>query len=188
MAEVGVWEGGGIPTATNVDHVGITVPDLDEAISFFTSVLGCELLWRIDGVKDAEGEWMSDRLNVHPRASMDVAMVRCGPTANVELFRYEAHDQVRNLPKNSDHGASHLAFYVTDIRAAVDYLRKQPGVRLLGEPEKGQEGPTKGHEWVYFLTPWGMQMEVISWPKGMPYERETEGRMYGPELAWTNRW
>lgn len=186
MAEAGARGSGGIPTATNVDHVGITVPDLDEAISFFTGVLGCELLWRIDGVEDNEGAWMSERLNVHPRASMDVAMVRCGPTANVELFQYESPDQSRDLPKNSDHGASHLAFYVTDIHAAVDYLKGQPGVRLLGEPEEGREGPTKGHQWVYFLAPWGMQMEVISWPEGMPYEQETEGRMYGPEPAWTD--
>jgi catechol 2,3-dioxygenase-like lactoylglutathione lyase family enzyme len=177
----------GIPTATNVDHVGITVPDLDEAIAFFTEVLGCELLWRIDGIEDPEGAWMSTRLNVHPDASMDVAMLRCGPTTNVELFQYEAPDQKKDIPKNSDHGASHLAFYVTDIRAAVTYLERHPGVKVLGKPETEQQGPTKGHEWVYFLTPWGMQMEVICWPKGMPYEQETNGRLYGPEPSWTTR-
>lgn len=182
----GARDNDGIPTATNVDHFGMTVPDLDEAISFFTTVLGSELVWRINGVEDKEGPWMSEHLNVHPRASMDVAMVRCGPTTNVELFQYESPDQSQELPKNSDHGASHLAFYVTDILAAVEYLKDQPGVRMIGEPEKGKDGPTAGHEWAYFLTPWGAQMEVISWPKGMPYERETEARLYGPEPAWIN--
>ena len=186
MTQAGGQKSGGIPTATHIDHVGVTVPDLDEAISFFTDVLGCELAWRINRVKDDEGGWMADQLNVHPRALMHVAMVRVGPTANVELFQYEAPDQRQEIPKNSDPGASHLAFYVTDIRAATDYLRGQPGVEVLGEPQKGREGPTQGHEFVYFLTPWGMQMEVISWPEGMPYEQETKTRMYGPEPAWTS--
>lgn len=177
----------GIPTARNVDHIGVTVPDLDEAIDFFVEVLGSELLFRMDDIEDSTGDWMSDHLNVHPRASMKVAMVRLGPTTNVELFEYDAPDQNRNIPKNSDHGASHLAFYVNDVHAAVEYLKAQSGVKVLGEPEIEAHGPTKDHEWVYFLTPWGMQMEIIYWPEGMPYEKKTEARLHGPESSWSSR-
>lgn len=185
MKETSRTNSKGIPTATNVDHIGITVPDLDEAIAFFTEVLGCEFLFRIDNVEDPNEDWMSTNLNVHPRASMEVAMIRCGPTANVEIFEYESPDQNQQIPKNSDYGASHLAFYVTDIEAAVDYLEKQPGVQILGKPKTEAEGPTKDHEWVYFRAPWGMQMEVIYWPEGMPYEEQTGERLYGPESSWT---
>lgn len=45
----------GIPTARNVDHVGVTVPDLDGAVSFFVDVLGCEVIYRTVPFSDPEG-------------------------------------------------------------------------------------------------------------------------------------
>jgi hypothetical protein len=59
-----------------------------------------------------------------------------------------------------------VAIYVTDVDAAVAYLRTQPGVRVLGEPQTIVKGPIAGTRWVYFLTPWGMQMELIHLPPG----------------------
>lgn len=143
----------GIPTATNVDHVGITVPNLEEAITFFTEVLGADLLYRIGPVEDQNGDWMTTHLNVHPRASCHIAMLRIGPVTNVELFEYTAPDQNKTIPSNSDWGAHHLAFYVIDVDAAVTYLRAQPGVTVLGVPQTVEEGPIAGDRWVYFLTP-----------------------------------
>ncbi|MGH8907577.1 MAG: VOC family protein [Egibacteraceae bacterium] len=170
----------GIPGARNVDHIAYTVPDLEEAIDFFVDVLGAELIYREGPVEDKTGDWMSRKLNVHPRASANIAMLRLGPVTNVELFEYQAPDQNRSLPRNSDHGGHHLAFYVDDVDAAAAYLRAQPGVRVLGDPETIQDGPLKGDRWVYFCAPWGMQMEVLNMPAGMPYEQQTTARRFGP--------
>lgn len=180
MAKATGYFRGGIPTATHVDHIGLTVPDLDEAISFFTGVLGCELTYEV-GPLEHPDDWMARQLNVHPRSTMRVATLRCGPVTNLELFEYSTADQRAELPKNSDHGGHHLAFFVKDMNAAVAYLREQPGITVLGEPQVDDEGPIEGNEWVYFLAPWGMQMEVRRWGEGMPYESLTSARMFGPE-------
>ena len=37
----------GIESARHVDHVGMTVPNLEEAIRFFEDALGGLLLWRV---------------------------------------------------------------------------------------------------------------------------------------------
>jgi hypothetical protein len=66
-------------------------------------------------------------------------------------------------------------------------LRTQPGVRVLGEPQTIADGPIAGDRWVYFLTPWGMQMELIHLPTGAPYERETQARLYLPDQPWSNQ-
>lgn len=177
----------GIPTATNVDHVAYTVPDLNQAVEFFVDVLGADLLYRLDSVKDDEDDWMRRQLAVDPRASAQIAMLRLGPVTNVELFQYEAPDQNHQIPKNSDYGGHHLAFYVEDIEAAAAYLRAQPGVTLLGEVQTIEDGPIAGDRWIYFLAPWGMQMEILNMPPGMPYERDTSARRYGPcEDSWTS--
>lgn len=173
---------GGIPSATHLDHIGLTVPDLDKAIAFFTGVLGCELVYQLGPIERPEDDFFERQLNVHPRSSMRVATLRCGPITNLEIFEYSAPDQKTGLPKNSDHGGHHLAFFVTDIDAAVAYLNEQPGVTVLGEPQT-DSGFIEGNEWVYFLSPWGLQMEVRRWERGQPYEEKTDVRMFGPEPA-----
>jgi catechol 2,3-dioxygenase-like lactoylglutathione lyase family enzyme len=176
----------GIPTATNVDHIAYTVPDLTEAVDFFVDVLGAQLLYRLDSVRDDEGDWMRRQLDVHPRAHARIAMLRLGPVTNVELFEYDAPDQNRQIPRNSDYGGHHLAFYVEDVDAATAYLRAQPGVTILGEPQDIDDGPIAGDRWVYFRAPWGMQMEVLNMPPGMPYERHTAARRFGPCESWAS--
>jgi len=177
----------GIPTARNVDHVGITVPDLDGAIAFFVDVLGCEVLYRVGPWGDPTGDFMAAHYDVDPRATFSAAMVRCGPTLNVELVRWTAPDQTTGAPRNSDAGAAHLAFYVADIDAAVAYLAARPGVRVLAAPVPSASGPTDGQRSVYFLAPWGLSLELMSWPEGMPYERDTSARLFGPAPSWTAR-
>ena len=174
----------GIPGARNVHHVAYTVPDLDQAVDFFVKVIGADVLYRIDKVEDPTGDWMTRQLNVHPRARARIAMLRLGPVTNLELFEYTAPDQNRILPKNSDHGGHHLAFHVEDVDAAVAYLRLVPGVKILGEPQTITEGPIAGDRWVYFVSPWGMQLEVLNMPRGMPYEKDTDARLFGPCPSW----
>jgi catechol 2,3-dioxygenase-like lactoylglutathione lyase family enzyme len=177
----------GIPTARNVEHVAFTVPDLDAAIAFFVDVLGGEELYRLGPFEDPDGDWMQTQLEVHPRASCHVAHLRLGPSLNLELFSWDAPDQVTTHPKATDYGAAHLAFFVDDIAAAAEYLAGQPGVRVLGEIQAIEEGPSAGYRWLAFKSPWGLPLEVISRPPELPYEQSTQARFFGPASSWDAR-
>ena len=169
----------GLPGLAGTEHIGFTVPNLDEAVAFFVDVIGCEPFYEL-GPFQAEDDWMQVHLNVHPRATMKrLKFLRCGNGSNFEIFEYESPDQNRVQPKNSDVGGHHLAFYVEDIDAAVAYL-KAKGVRVLGEPTVRVTGPSAGQSWVYFLSPWGMQLELVSFPNGKGYERDTPRRLWSP--------
>jgi extradiol dioxygenase family protein len=63
---------------------------------------------------------------------------------------------------------------VDDFDAGLHYLRDK-GVRVLGEPTIRTSGPSAGQTWVYFLAPWGMQLELVSFPNGKGYERDAGG-------------
>ena len=63
-------------------------------------------------------------------------------------------------------GASHLAFYVSDIDAGVASLHAHQLI-VLGEPKRVVEGPNAGLAWVHFLAPWGQQLELVSYPQGI---------------------
>ncbi|GGN92068.1 glyoxalase [Actinoplanes lobatus] len=176
----------GIPGAGYVHHVAYTVPDLDEAVRFFVDVIGARLLYRLGPVEDTTGDWMTRQLDVDAKASAHIAMLRLGPSTNLELFEYDAPGQNRRLPRNSDWGGHHLAIHVDDVDAAVEYLRAQPGVRILGEPQTITDGVIAGDRWVYFTTPWGLQMEVLNMPAGMPYEAQVPDRLAAVDATWND--
>ena len=169
----------GLPGLRGTDHIGFTVPNLDEAVDFFVNVIGCEPFYEL-GPFQAEDDWMQRQLNVHPRTVMRrLKFLRGRHGSNFEIFEYEAPDQNKAQPKNSDIGGHHLAFYVDDMDTALAYL-KEKGVRILGEPVVRTEGPSAGQTWVYFLTPWGMQLELVSFPGGKGYEKDTDRRLWHP--------
>lgn len=173
----------GIPGLRGTDHVGFTVPDLEQAVAFFRDVIGCEVFYSLGSQGDAQGTRMRDKLGVDPRARIrDIRLLRCKNGANFEIFQYEADDQSRTQPRNSDIGGHHLGFYVDDIVSATAYLREK-GVRILDEPEFKTEGPSGGEAWVYFLSPWGMQMELVSFPQGKRYEADFSGRLWDPRAG-----
>jgi catechol 2,3-dioxygenase-like lactoylglutathione lyase family enzyme len=159
-----------LPGLQRLDHIGLTVPDLDEAHRFFVDVLGCEYLYSL-GPFAADDDWMSEHLAVHPRAVVvENRFFRCGDQAVFEVFHYTSPDQRDAVPRNSDIGGHHVALYVDDIDAAVAYLRGA-GLQVLGEPT-ASKGPALGNRWVYFLSPWGMQFELVSYPGGKAFDRE----------------
>jgi isopropylmalate/homocitrate/citramalate synthase/catechol 2,3-dioxygenase-like lactoylglutathione lyase family enzyme len=104
------------PIVTDVDHIGIRVPEINEAVALFVDVLGAE--------KTAEG-LSADGAN-------PVVFVRLGST-EIELFEVEVEDgAVATL--------DHLALSVTgDVRSALSAIRRC-GVRPEGESVRGSRG------------------------------------------------
>ena len=168
----------GIPTSLGVDHLAVTVPNLKQAIDFYTKVLGCDYIYTAGPFSDPKTDWMKTNLGVDPRAATTLAMVRCGKSQNVELFEYTAKDQVKTPPKNSDIGGGHLCFYVTDIAKAVAYLKSVPGVTVLGNPTPVAGQPNGGEQFVYFTSPWGQMMEVVTYNNGLEYEKSSKKRLF----------
>ena len=169
-----------LPGVRGVNHIGLTVPDINEAETFFSDVLGCEKATSFGPFRDDTGTFMQDLLDVDPRAVVNqITLMRCGFGSNIELFSYDAPDQKTVRPRNSDIGGHHIGFYVDDIDTAAAYF-KDKGIRTLMGPFPVNEGPAAGQSVLYFFAPWGLQMEAISFPKGMAYEKD------GGPVLWSN--
>jgi len=167
-----------LPGLHGTEHIGFTVPDLDEAERFFVDVIGCEKVYSL-GPFERDDDWLAEQLNVHPRAVMrELRFFRCKNGPNFEIFQWESPDGQALQPKNSDIGGHHLAFYVDDIDEALAYLRTQ-NVTILGDIVASQNA-SLGQRWVYFLTPWGMQCELVSFPAGKAYESTASTMLWHP--------
>jgi methylmalonyl-CoA/ethylmalonyl-CoA epimerase len=106
-----------------VDHLGIIVGDLDDAVRSFTEHLGLTL----DHIEQYGDE-------------LDIAFLPCGDTL-VELIKPRT-DQGSNADYLRQHGPGiqHVAFEVDDLEAALAELDKR-GVKPLGDaPMPGAGG------------------------------------------------
>jgi methylmalonyl-CoA/ethylmalonyl-CoA epimerase len=108
------------PYVTAIDHVGIAVPDLDEALAFYRDVLGMELYHQ--EINEAQG--------VHE------AMLRppggVGGTAVQLLAPLGPDTTIGKFIARKGPGLQQLAYRVTDVEAAADALRAK-GMRVMYE-------------------------------------------------------
>lgn len=170
-----------MPGMRGHDHTGITVPDMKQAVDFFTNVVGCKKAMSFGPFADDKGTFMQDVLGVDPKAVIEqITMVRCGIGSNIELFKYTAPDQKTIEVKNSDIGGFHIAFYVDDVAAAKTYLDGK-GIKTRMGPIPLKEGPAAGQTILYFQAPWGLQLEAISYPNGMAYEKDADTVLWSPK-------
>lgn len=149
-----------IPSYRRIDHVGIVVPDLEQAIEFFGDALGGQLLHR--GTKPNDPAFMMESLGAPADGAYQVAMVLVPPDFNLELFQWTSAERRATMPSIADLDAHHLGLQVSDVDAAAAHLATVEGVELLGGIKQVPEGaPGAGIRFVYFRAPWGLNLELV---------------------------
>ena len=112
-----------------IDHVGLAVPDLDEAIRFHTEVMGWRLLHR----EENEEQFFAEPLKVTGEQGPDNA-------PNQLLAPLNESSTIAKFLGRSGPGMQQLAFRVKDLDAVSATLRER-GVRLLyPEAKRGTGG------------------------------------------------
>jgi catechol 2,3-dioxygenase-like lactoylglutathione lyase family enzyme len=172
---LGAWPAAAAPAIgkgelelVGIDHIGLTVPDINQAIEWYEDILGAVAPLTFGPF---EGAFLEGALNVVPGTGINqITTLRIGQSAGIELFTYHSPGQRTDVPLNSDWSGHHIAFYVTDIEAAVEYMDSRDVDRLFG-PFTLTSGDAAGQSINYFRTPWGSFIEFISYPDGMAYQQ-----------------
>jgi catechol 2,3-dioxygenase-like lactoylglutathione lyase family enzyme len=111
-----------------LDHVGITVADLESATAFFAD-LGLE----VEGRTFVEGEFIDTVIGI-PDSRSEIVMLRPpGGGAGVELARFvrPGHEPGSPTAMANELGLRSICFEVDDLQVAVDGLAVN-GYGLLG--------------------------------------------------------
>ena len=116
---------------TAIDHVGIAVPDLDEALTFYRDVYGMEVLHEEvneeQGVREAMVGVGAGSSN--PSGSCIQLLAPLTPESTIAKFL-----------DRSGPGVQQVAYRVEDVEAASTLLRER-GLRLLYDtPRRGTAG------------------------------------------------
>jgi len=173
------------PPVRGIDHVGITVPNLDEASRFLEAALGAQPIY--DDVKRGQppldGAAVERQLDLVAGTSVvTMRMMRMANGPGIELFEMRSpHQQPPARP--SDLGLQHFAVYVDDIETALARFVAAGGEFVAApSPTVGVEaGP--GNAYCYAKTPWGTIVELITYPSPAPYEKETPLRRWTPSAG-----
>jgi catechol 2,3-dioxygenase-like lactoylglutathione lyase family enzyme len=164
-----------------VDHIGVTVTDIEAATTFFVDAFGGELLYQSHGPSDPviEGDDL-EKLHDMAAGSQLIAqrVIKIADGPDIELFEMRA--PVQNGPaRSNDLGLTHVAFYVDDIDAAVARFVSAGGIVLSPPNDIGFETEAgEGNRYCYAQTPWGMNVEFITLPGSMGYEQQTSSRRW----------
>lgn len=163
-----------------MQHIGLTVPDLGQAVEFFQTVFGAvECL--STGLIDVDDEFMRRRLGVPGNCRItDIKVLRIGNGTNLELFAYQGDLEAdAPLKRNSQPGGFHLAFQVEDCHAAADRLRVV-GVEVMDGPTYVDAGSMEGLTWCYLKAPWGQFLEIVSMDGPLGAERAGRPAQWSP--------
>lgn len=166
-----------------MQHIGFTVPDLDQAVRFFETLFG-GVTCLATGPLDVDDEFMRQRLGVRAgRRIADIKVLRVGNGSNLEIFQYANEpDADQPLKENSQPGGFHMAFEVDDCIAAAQRLRAA-GVDVLEGPTFIDAGPMEGLTWCYLKAPWGTFLEIVSMDGPLGAERAGGHPQWSPKTA-----
>lgn len=149
-----------------VDHVSLTVDDIEAAVDFYIRVFKAEVLYRLGPMEFGQMEdgrdWSDSHINVHG-AEIIIVMLKLSPSLNLELFEYIKPESANKIPPSSaDVGSRHVCFEVDNIEAAISYLEEN-GCHALQGPILMTEGPCPPAKYWYLLDPFNHQLELVEY-------------------------
>lgn len=115
-----------------VDHIGIAVKDLDEAVKFYTEILGLT----VQGYEEVSEQ------------KVKVAFIPIGDTELELLESTEPDGPIAKYIEKKGTGIQHVAFNVENIEKALEEI-KEKGIRLIDEKPRYGAGGSK----IAFLHP-----------------------------------
>ena len=92
-----------MPGMRGHDHTGITVPDMDQAVTFFTDILGCQKAMSFGPFADDKGTFMTDLLGVDQKAVIEnITLMRCGFGSDRKSTRLNSsHSRASRMPSSA---------------------------------------------------------------------------------------
>lgn len=172
------------PAVRGMNHVGITVPDIDAATQFLINGLGARVAY--DGLTEADeprgGAETERQLGLPPGATIHrQRMVVVGTGPSLELFQIDGPQ--RPAAGLADVGLNHIAFYTDDIEGSLDRLVAAGGEALSDVHGNSRYEDSPGNGSVYVRAPWGTLIELQTIPEGHYYPDDSEAHVWTPPPA-----
>ncbi|YAL83984.1 VOC family protein [Dermacoccaceae bacterium W4C1] len=172
------------PTPRGIQHIGLTVPDLDEATRFFVEGVGAKVAY--DGLSPQDeprsGAEVEHQLGLPAGAAIHrQRMLVIGTGPGLEMF--EITGEQRAAAGLADFGLNHIALYVDDITGCLERLVAAGGQALSEVHGNSRYEDSPGNGSVYVRAPWGTLVELQTIPQGHYYPEDSQSQVWMPPPA-----
>ena len=139
-----------------VNHVAISVPDMEKALAFYCDLLGFEKAFEFSWDEQSELAEPATKILAVKGTAADAIVLRA-ENMLIELFQFKAGGPKAQDPDRPviDHGFTHLCLAVKDLDKEYDRL-KAAGMRFHSPPTQVVEGVRT----VYGRDPFGNVIEL----------------------------
>lgn len=170
------------PLPRGLNHIGLTVPDIEKASRFLRDGLGAK--WCYDGltVNDPprEGGDVEHQLGLPEGAKVvRQRLMRIGNGPNIEMFEVVTDKAAEPLGL-ADRGWNHICVYCDDIESALRRIVAAGAEPLSELHGNSRHEDTPGNASVYVRPPWGGLIELQSIPNGNYYPDGSEADAWLP--------
>jgi len=166
-----------------IDHIGLTVRNIEDAERFLINGLGARFIYEtLNRSMEPFAGPATEKMMQGP-VGLKVSRIRMYEMAigpGIELFEYDEVEEQRPALRGCDIGWQHIAIYVDDIQHAIDRA-VEAGAKLLNEPwdlTRAESGP--GNKFCFIQAPFGALIELITYPSIQPYGKQTDLRRWKP--------
>lgn len=165
-----------------INHIGLTVPNIDEATKFFKLAFNAKVAYDSLDYNDEtrKGPEVERMLGLTKGAKIiKQRMVVIGNGPNIEMFEIESHKQNKPL-KLEDLGYNHISLFVDNIDEAIEEAVNAGAKPLSEKHENSKYEDTENSSSVYLKSPWNSLIELQSIPNGYYYPKDSESEVFIP--------
>lgn len=139
-------------------HISLIVPDVDQAVGFFTNLFGKLTILDRSPVR-FDNAVVAKYVNVpNGETIIDHCVIESGRGDQLKLFEYPC---AQSSPSSEIGVGTYIAFEVDDAFAVAERM-KAAGIDLLEGPTRTVGGPVDELIWLCLCSPWGQHIEIIS--------------------------
>jgi catechol 2,3-dioxygenase-like lactoylglutathione lyase family enzyme len=145
-----------------IDHIGITVPNLDDASRFLERALGATPMYdTVRRDKPMSGAALDTQLDLAQGTTLvAMRMMKLANGPGIELFEMSGTPQ-QKVATPGDLGLQHFALHVADIQAAADRFVAAGGQLVTGPNVMFGSSEADASKFLYARTPWGTIVELF---------------------------
>jgi len=151
-----------LPTPRSFSHIGLSVPDVDAAVKFYTDVMGFYTIMEPTDVKEDDsdiGQMCTDVFGEGWK-KLRIAHLSTADRIGLELFEFDGNHAPDDNMAFRRHGTFHFAIQDPDLEGLLEKIVAAGGKQRM--PVRKYYPDEKPYRMVYVEDPFGIVFELYS--------------------------
>ena len=151
-----------LPTPRSFSHIGLSVPDLDAAVKFYSEVMGFYIIMQPTKIVEDDsdiGQMCTDVFGAGWQ-SLRIAHLASADRIGFELFEFDGNEAPEDNLAFRRHGTFHFAIQDPDLEGLLARIVEAGGKQRM--PVREYFPDEKPYRMVYVEDPFGIVFEIYS--------------------------